>query len=128
MNFYNESFVVLMMQRPYTAFCYYNISNKDIQAIKKKYGKNSWEESKPVLKVYEVKDEEEKQIEYINLDPFADNWYINLKNDDLKIKVKIGRVVNESEFIELATSNIINTPRAKQSQDLDVRYLDLKSI
>ncbi|MCY6957810.1 DUF4912 domain-containing protein [Clostridium brassicae] len=124
MSFYDKSSIVLMVQNPYTVFCYYNISDVDIRSIEDIYGKNSWETSKPILKVYEICDNTEKEISTIYLDPFADNWYINLNKDDISVKVEIGRILESKDEITLAVSNVVKTPRGKESENTQVLYLD----
>ncbi|WMJ81054.1 DUF4912 domain-containing protein [Clostridium sp. MB40-C1] len=124
MSFYDKSSIVLMVQNPYTVFCYYNISDSDIKKIQNLYGKDSWETSKPILKVYEICDNTEEDISTIYLDPFADNWYVNLNKDDMKIKVEIGRILDEKDEIILAVSNVVKTPKGKESENSQVLYID----
>nr|WP_272509011.1 DUF4912 domain-containing protein [Clostridium ganghwense] len=120
-----KSSIILMVQSAYKVFCYYNISPLTVKNFEDIYGENAWENSKPVLKMYEVDEGIAKEIETIYLDAFANNWYINLNKDDMDVFVKLGRMLPDDKFVAISVSNTITTPRDRQSGDRDVYYVDL---
>lgn len=125
---HEKSYIVLLVQSAHVVFCYYRVHSDTIKEFNNIYGKGSWEESEPALKVYEAIDGEEKEIETIYIDPFADNWYIKLNNCSIKVFVKLGRILSNGEFIPVAISNTVTTPRDIESSDREIAYLDVSDF
>ncbi|KYH30244.1 MULTISPECIES: DUF4912 domain-containing protein [Clostridium] len=126
MTQYEKSNIVLMVQSAHVVFCYYNISPMTIKEFEDIYGQDSWRNSKPILKVYEVKDGITKEIETIHLDSFADNWYINLKESNLNVFVKLGRLLPTGKLVFIAASNNVTTPRDTESENIEVHYINIR--
>jgi hypothetical protein len=115
----DKSKIVLMVQSAYIVFCYYSISPITIKKFEDTHGECSWRKSKPGLKVFKVKETTVEELQTIFLDPFADNWYINLNQDGLKVIVRLGRVLGDGRFIVIAESNEVVTPREVQAVNYD---------
>lgn len=122
---YEKSSIVLMVQSAHKIFCYYTISPMTIKDFQDIYGEDSWKNSKPVLKVYEVEEGIAKELEMIYLDVFADNWYINLTKPNIHVFVKLGRVLPNDKFVSIAMSNTVITPRDSESHNKDICYIDV---
>ncbi|MFL0250796.1 DUF4912 domain-containing protein [Clostridium neuense] len=121
----DKSSIVLLVQNSHRVFCYFSVSAVEIKGFQDRYGENSWKNSKPVLKVYEVINGIVSEIKTIYIDAFANNWFINLEKDDIDVFVKLGRVLVDDTFVALAVSNTVTTPRDKQSGDSAVYYVDI---
>lgn len=121
----DKSKIVLMVQNASTLFCYYNISPITFKEFTDKYGDNALQDSKPVLKVYYVNNSIAEELQTIFIDPFADNWYINLNRSDIDVFVKLGRYLSDETFVTFATSNIVTTPRLAESKDTRVYYVNV---
>ncbi|GAB6148987.1 MULTISPECIES: DUF4912 domain-containing protein [Clostridium] len=122
---YEKSSIVLMVQSSHKVFCYYTISPMTIKDFQDIYGEDSWKNSKPVLKVYEVDEGKSKEVEMIYLDVFADNWYINLTKANVHVFVKLGRLLPNNKFVSIAMSNTVVTPRDSESYNRDICYIDV---
>lgn len=120
-----KSSITLMVQGTHIVFCYYNISEMSIKCFEKLYGENSWRDSVPALRVYKVDGKNLKELETIYIDPLADNWYINLKEDGIKVLVELGRILPENRFASLAISNQVITARNNPSDDNRIRYINV---
>lgn len=107
----DNSKIVLMVQSAYVVFCYYSVSAVTIKSFEDTYGEGTWRNSKPALKVLKIEYDTASEIQNIFLDPFADNWYIYLKEDDMKVKVCLGRILDNGKFVTIADSNEVVTPR-----------------
>lgn len=125
---YNNSFIILMLQRPYVAFCYYNVAKSTIKKFENTYGEGSWENSKPLLKVYKIEEDGEKELQSLDLDKLADNWYICLNESNLDVLVKLGRLLPTGEFVCIATSNSVTAPRNDEDENKEVNYIDVSRI
>ncbi|MDP4144290.1 MAG: DUF4912 domain-containing protein [Bacillota bacterium] len=121
----DKSILVLMVQNSHNVFCYFNVSAMTKKEFQDRYGENSWRNSKPVLKVYSVENGNAKEIKTIFIDNFANNWYIKLDRDDLDVFVKLGRMLPDNTFAAFAISNTVTTPRAHQSGDTAVYFVDV---
>lgn len=124
----DESTVVLMVQNVHTLFCYYNISQKDVNEFKKKYGEYSLKNSKPVIKIYKVTGGCADELKTVYIDEIADNWYINLDDEDTDIFIKVGRIFPNNTFAAFCVSNTVTTPRGHESSDNSVYYVDTSKL
>lgn len=122
---YEKSNVILMVQGAHRLFCYFNISSVIVKEFKDKYGKGSWENSKPVIKVCIIENSIVKEIRTILIDDFAEKWYIDMDRGDQDIFVKLGRVLSDDTFVTFAVSNTVTTPRNYESCDTAVYFVDV---
>lgn len=120
-----KSMLVLLVQNSNNVFCYFNISPITVKQFEDKYGENTWRNSKPAIKVFEIVNGCSKEVKTIFIDPFANNWYVHLDKDDMDIFIKLGRVLPDDTFAAFAVSNTVTTPRSKQSADTSISYIDV---
>ena len=121
----DSSILTLLVQNPYTVFCYFNVTPMMIKEFEDIYGENSWKNSKPVLKVYEVINGDAIEIKQIYVDALANNWFINLDKDGIDVFVKLGRMLPNGKFVTFSVSNLVTTPKDYQSCDDNVYYVDV---
>lgn len=121
----DKSILVLMVQNSRTVFCYFNTSSMTIKEFQDRYGENSWKNSKPIIKLYQVENGNAKEIKSMFIDTFANNWYISLDKDDIDVFVKLGRLLPDDTFAAVAVSNTVTTPRDHQSGDSSVYFVDV---
>ena len=120
-----KSNLVLMVQNSRRVFCYFNISPMTVKEFADRYGELSWQNSKPVLKVYLVQNGIAIEIKTIFIDTFANNWYIDMDRDDMDIFIKLGRMLPDNTFAAFAVSNTVTTPRDHESGDTSVYFVDV---
>ncbi len=111
---YNETIVKVLAQNPNTLFAYWDISDSDRENLEKQYGKLFFYNTKPVLVVHNLTDNYTFEID---IDDFANNWYINVNDTKCKYFVELGRrpkYENHNEipvnYINVASSNTIEMP------------------
>ena len=93
---YNKTIVRLLVQSPTRMFVYWDV-DKNID----------YSSSRPVLKVKNIT----MNYSYdIPVDPFTNNYYIDVKDPDCEYQVELGRVQND-KFVNLYTSNSAIVPR-----------------
>lgn len=117
--------LTLLVQNAKTIFCYFNISPVIIKIFQDRYGEDFWKNSKPVLKVYDSTNNSLRELKTINLDPLANNWFINLEKSGIDVFVKLGRILADGKFIPIFVSNTVTTPRDDQSNNSNVYYIDI---
>ena len=131
-----------MYQNPNTLFVYWDVSNKDIDDFKKLYGENFLKITRPVLVVHNITNNYSFEI---NINDFANNWYIHVNEPKCKYEVKLGRrpsyadsIINNSNktysnYVEIKGSNTIEMPNDhvlfyKENQVLKFKNIKDNSI
>ena len=85
---YNQTIVKLLYQTPNTLFIYWDISDEDREKFKEQYGDDFFEKTKPVLLVYN----ETKGYSFeVEINDFANCWYLNVNDSKCKYKIELGR-------------------------------------
>ncbi|HCC03866.1 MAG TPA: hypothetical protein DEP51_03290 [Clostridiales bacterium] len=85
---YNQTVVKILAQTPKNLFIYWEISDEDRLALKKQYGEYFFEITKPVLIVYN------ETLNYtfeVEIDDFANSWYLHVNDSNSEYKVELGR-------------------------------------
>lgn len=108
---YNQTVVKLLYQTPTTLFIYWDISDEDREKFKETYGEDFFEKTKPVLIVHN----ETKGYSFeVEINDFANCWYLNVNDSKCKYKIELGRksfeVMYNGEVTEVKT-----TPKITQS-------------
>ncbi len=110
---YNQTVVKVLAQTPTNLFIYWDISDKDRKNFEEKYGKDFFEKTKPVLIIYN------DTIGYsfeIEINDFANSWYLNVADSKCDYRVELGRKPIEyipqipNNYIYISTSNEIESP------------------
>ncbi|SHH24838.1 DUF4912 domain-containing protein [Clostridium grantii] len=127
MELIEKASITLLVQGAKKVFCYFEIPQKIKNNFDEVYGEEFWKKSKPILKVFQVENENIEEIKKIYLDKIADNWYIELENDNIKIFLELGREHLNGMYVSLAKSNEVVTPPEAQSTVKSVTYLDLSN-
>lgn len=110
---YNHTVVKLLAQNPNTLFVYWEISDEDRQDYINKYGENFFSITKPILVVHNLTD---KYSFEIDINDFANNWYIHVENSKCQYVIELGRRPIQSvenmhgDYLYVAYSNLIESP------------------
>ena len=103
---YNKTIVRLLVQSPTRMFVYWQVSDEYIKNFTSKYG--NYSDWVPVLKI----DNLTMNYSYdLQIDPFTNNYYIEVKDSDCEYQVQLGRKRN-NEFVSIYTSNHSMIPRS----------------
>ena len=109
---YNETTVKILAQTSTTLFIYWDISDNDRKSFTEKYGEDFFNNTKPVLVVTN------KTMNYsfeIDINDFANCWYLHVNDADCDYSVELGRrprIVNANidNYIYVSTSNDMEMP------------------
>jgi len=104
---YNETVVKILAQTPKVLFVYWDISDNDREKYKEKYGEYFFNDTYPVLVVHN------KTLNYsqeIEINDFANSWYISISDPRSEYFVELGR-----RFKEYASRN----EEMKHKEDLN---------
>lgn len=85
---YNQTVVKILAQTPTNLFVYWDISDSDRENLKQHFGKYFFEITKPVLIVHN------ETLNYafeVDIDDFANSWYIKVNDSNCEYKIELGR-------------------------------------
>lgn len=101
---YNQTIIRLLVQSPTRMFVYWEVSDETIKLFSDK--SVDYANCTPVLKVTNIT----KNYSYmIPVDPYANNYYIEVEDSGCDYKVELGRAV-KNNFINIYTSNKATVP------------------
>lgn len=107
---YNQTVVKLLYQTPTTLFIYWDISKEDSDKFKEIYGEDFFEKTRPVLIVHNETMGYSFEVE---INDFANCWYLNIKDSKCNYRTELGRrpfeVTYQGEVTSIKTTPKINT-------------------
>ena len=109
---YNQTLVKVLAQTPNILFVYWDISDEDKQNYINQYGEFFFNDTKPVLVVYN------KTMNYsfeVDINDFANSWYLHIKDANCDYKVELGRrPINKyakiDNYLYISSSNEMDAP------------------
>ncbi len=114
---YNQTVIKILAQTPHALFIYWDISDSDRQAMKKKYGENFFNETRPVLLIHNKTLNTSFEI---NIDDFTNSWYLHTPTSNCVFNIELGRRKKENnstvkfeksaEVLHITKSNTIESP------------------
>ncbi|GAB6273301.1 MAG: hypothetical protein STSR0004_01640 [Peptococcaceae bacterium] len=130
---YNIDRLALMARDPYWLYAYWEISAATQEEFKTNYGTFAWGQSQPVLRIYDVTGtdfEKQSTFEYtdIPISDQADDWYIQVGQPDRSFCIEVGRKFQNGHFVALLRSNVVSTPRASLSEQVDEEWMWIKDL
>ena len=115
---YNQTIIRLLVQSPRRMFVYWEVSDETIDFFSKKY--SNYSDCTPVLKITNVS----KNYSYmIPVDPYANNYYIEVEDSGCNYRVELGRAT-KTNFINIYTSNTATVPSASPVSSADIFNAD----
>ncbi len=111
---YNDTVVKVLAQEPNTLFVYWDISDKDRENFEKLYGKLFFYNTRPVLIVHNLTDNYSFEVD---IDDFANNWYVHVNDSKCQYSVELGRRPKYDKhesvpltYLNVAFSNTVEIP------------------
>lgn len=128
---YNQTVVKILAQTPNTLFVYWDISDDDRNNYIKQYGEYFFNNTKPVL----IVNNKTKNYSYeIDIDDFANSWYLRLIDSDCDYQIELGRrPINEyakieNNYLYVTTSNKIESPNDRILFDRLSHFVYFKNV
>ena len=110
---YNETLVKILYQTPTILFFYWDISDYDRENFVKQYGENFFNNTKPILKIFNLTKGYDFEVE---INDFSNSWYININDANCEYKVELARRTLtyaenlNTDYIYVSSSNDIEFP------------------
>ncbi|WP_461205521.1 DUF4912 domain-containing protein [Clostridium sp. DL1XJH146] len=127
MHFYDKISIVLMVQGTFDLFCYFSVSPDAIYGFEVKYGVGSWNGSQPILKVKKMVDGKDIEIKSKEINKFDTSSFIKLEEDNIDVFVEYGRKLFGHDYVALASSNMVSTPRSSNSKEDLIYFVELEN-
>lgn len=110
---YNQTVVKILAQTPRMLFVYWDISDKDREKYKQYYGEDFFSSSRPVLIIHNETMNYSFELE---INDFANSWYIQVNDANCKYNVELGRKPNhyittlKENYVYISSSNKLDAP------------------
>lgn len=111
---YNKTIIKILAQTPSCLFVYWEVSEKDKLDFQKKYGKEFFQNTKPYLIIINETMNYSFEVE---INDYANSWYIHINDSDCKYTVKLIRKsiehntqISIPNAVDIASSNEMDTP------------------
>ncbi len=140
---YGETRIVLQVRDPFWMHAYWEISEQTALDLARELG-DVLTQSRLTLRVNDMicsaegNDGTDGQAEaekagvagsvYMDVHPFASNWYINVCQPDRSYCVDLGVTSGSNGFRFIARSNIVHTPRVGPSEIIDEEWLSIQAL
>lgn len=131
---YGVDRMVLSYKDPNWLHAYWEISVTKHEEFLNLHGKDFWSTSQPVIRVYDItglsqsSDVINNSYRELYLDPWADNWFIEVGEPDRTFFVELGRLFVDGKYVKILRSNTVTTPRASLSDRLDQEWMWAEGI
>lgn len=110
---YNQTVVKVLAQTPQMLFIYWDISDEDRMQYINKYGNDFFTKTRPVLVVH---NETMNYTFEVEINDFANSWYLQVADPNCKYEIELGRRPNlyqntiKENYIYVTSSNRIDAP------------------
>ncbi len=130
---YNQTIVKVLAQTPTTLFVYWDISDADRAHYIETYGDNFFNDTKPVLVVHNITMNYSYEID---IDDFANSWYLHVNDSNCEYSVELGRrpKYNNEEFnipnnyLYVTSSNVMDSPNDHILFDKDLKTVYFRDV
>lgn len=128
---YNQTVVKVLAQTPTNLFIYWDISDKDRKNFEKQYGDHFFENTRPILIVYN--DTLGYQFE-VEINDFANSWYLHIADSKCDYRIELGRrpIAKTEElntdYIYVTTSNEIESPNDRILFDKNQKMIYFRNV
>ena len=142
---YNETVVKILAQTPKRMFVYWDISDSDREKYIKTFGEDFFEKTYPVLLLY---NEDKKYIKEIQINDFANSWYIDIPDPKTKYSIQLGRkfrtynevvtvnmqkvqenqIILHTDYLPFANSNVLEVPNDRVLLDFLPKFIKFRNV
>ena len=128
---YNQTVIKVLAQTPTNLFIYWDISDADRKNLKKQYGDDFFETTKPILIVYNDTLGYHFEIE---INDFANSWYLHVADSKCDYRIELGRRPTvkteklDTDYIYITTSNEIESPNDRILLDNHQKMVYFKNV
>lgn len=121
--------LVVMVRGPFWLHAYWELSRQGVARAQAALGEQ-WHAAKAVLRLYEVSagpttSAAETPVRDVEIHGGVNNWYIDVLEPPRAFRLDIGYLAPNGRFFVLARSNVVNTPKAAASDEIDENWTEV---
>ena len=123
---YGENKLVLLVRDPWWLFAYWEVTQARQEEVVRDLRRSGHHDWKTVLRVYDVTQSsmaKARSFFDIELNFYADNWYIDVGLPDREWMAQVGLRTASGSFFALVSSNRVRTPSFGVSDVLDEEWM-----
>lgn len=126
---YTKDRLVVMVRDPFWLHAYWEITRHGVDRAEAALAQE-WHSARPVLRLLDVSTNNttsaaEMVIRHIDIHGGVNNWYIDVNDPPRSYRIDIGYLTPSGKFFTLARSNVVTTPKAAASAELDENWSDV---
>jgi len=126
---YNRNVLVMMARDPYWCYTYWDLTPDHVESSRQKLRDSS--SARMVLRIYDITGLDFNGLNArrqwdIDLVGYCNNWYVHLGVSDCDYLAEIGWIDRFGNFVALARSNNVHTPRDRMSDVIDEEWLTVE--
>ncbi len=121
---YGVDRLVLLARDPYWLHAYWEVTPATLREAEKQLA-DGWDGRRWILRVRHFTSGEKRHEAEpfdVDLNPDARNWYLRVPHPDRVYEATIGVITRERVFYPFARSEQVHTPRAGESDEIDVQW------
>lgn len=119
---YDQTLIRLLVQSPTRMYAYWEVSDDTMKYFSNNF--HNYSDCTPALKITNIT----KNYSYIiPVDPFANNYYIDVEDTGCDYKIELGRTKN-NEFLNIYTSNNVTMPIFSRIDDTKNNFIDSDEV
>jgi hypothetical protein len=124
---YDQTRVVLLPVDPYLVHVYWEIAPRDEEQARRRARSLRFQAT---LRFYDithsVSDRSNAQTQFdVDIDLGPGKWYVHLWSPEKRYFVDLGLRTEDGRFVPIARSNVVHTPRAQPSTNVDEHYMPI---
>ena len=134
---YNKTIVKVLAQTPKMLFIYWEISEDDRNLFKKTYGEDFFNNTRPILVVYNDTMNYSFEVE---IDDFANSWYLHINDANCEYHIELGRRPKSHEmqhqnnsayipyYVYVTSSNEMTSPNNKILFNPNLKTIKFRNV
>lgn len=130
---YDDIKITAMYRDPHWVYTYWELTDQVKNKVNSQFGPETWENSRPVLRVYNVTGIDfngTNAINYFDVDIsyYANNHYLEVSAPNQTFCIDLARILPDGTFYLIARSNFVTMPRDSISDVIDKNWLPLEQL
>lgn len=129
---YDNTLVKILYQTPTKLFVYWELSSAQADNYRKEFGEDFFNNTKPVLI---VRNETKNYSFEVDINDFANSWYLNVPDAKCNYSIELGRRVKENinysipnNFVSISSSNTVESPNDHILFDKEQKMVYFKNV
>ncbi len=127
---YGDNRLVVMTRDPFWLFAYWEITHDKAEAMRNDHGRNCWDDSVMVLRVYDLGESQQTPLDScasfdVEVQKFSRQGYVQVPHAGHFYVVDLGLRWRDGKFVSLFRSNVVRQPAGRVSERIDSEWMSV---